>query len=1089
MLRTGLFTTPDKSYTIYELDTTGYYRIDIMEHGAAFQVDFESVVYSQVKRKQTLVYGDSLLYDKFINLKQKAVASKLDVTKSSEWKDGTFLTHIMSVSRKGDVSISTEKTNNIVTSETIIIDGYTIMMYVEDAEYSVKLDPINLSSYESLSLSKDSIDTDAPNVPFHSVETLRRRLPLDHIYKNDFVVADADDINLARRRLDEWVASKEEYKGFDTETSGLDINIYGTDKLVGIILGETETKSTYFAFGHKSDVNNLPKSFMDELMAKVKTQESKLVAHNKKFDRQVMMTEGYDLRIRWCTYQIAMVLDPLIGKDHPHDLKTLILQLTGLRYAELSDIFINEKDIDFAILPKSLIHLYACADGSNVIRLIKEQMKVLPKNQRKLVDMECALSDVKADQEYYGMRVDVKKYERNYRNCMHVRDMLLDAFRKLTGEDGNINSAAVLQNLLYNRMKCDILLRTNSGLPSVSSKAIEKLGAEKTEIPRAVPDDLKDMFGKVVVSGEKLAKAKYPALLILDKYKKYNKLITAFYARFERTMKTGRIFFWINQNGAQSGRQSSPMHQLPPELKEVMLSDAEDRDFWGPDYSQVELRMMAYQAQEPELIRLCSDPENDVHRVIGSLINGCEMWEITKSMRDVGKRRNFGVVYMIKNFGLAQQLFGPGPTKEQLQFAQQQLDDFFKRFKRTARFIARNAKIVERLGYMETRWFHRKRMFPEIFNPDLEPRKRSSIYRMANNMPIQGTAADLLKYAEVLMYEYIRKKGWNVIMPDGFPMVRMMLSIHDEIIFSIHKDIVYEEILKMIRDCMEITVEGAPPFFVEPVKMDNWGDHASEGLKVPVKLRDKLIADYDRTGVSVMNADTYADIVNGYNESLLHDYMTDLISKYGTDHIAVGTHVRHPVLTHSLLGIYEKKIPKEWEHVDRINEAARMYIEELLSGENVKEKAVIFNVQNKLEDKADDAEVEQSLEVSYGDLSGLVSYDKDGNVVFEENEQEDLSDVWYDMSEDYDQVLAEAKNDPKYVYELGDCVVFDIDELSKTSANEVLQYIGKIREEDGFYRAMVYYGGRLLDTTMRIENIDVDDANKFVMDRMVTLYA
>ena len=87
-------------------------------------------------------------------------------------------------------------------------------------------------------------------------------------------------------------------------------------------------------------------------------------------------------------------------------------------------------------------------------------------------------------------------------------------------------------------------------------------------------------------------------MLILSKYKEYIKLKTAFYARFERTMTTGRVFFWINQWGAATGRQSSPMHQLPPDLKDCILSDSDDKDFWGPDYSQVELRMIAYLAGE-----------------------------------------------------------------------------------------------------------------------------------------------------------------------------------------------------------------------------------------------------------------------------------------------------------------------------------------------------------------------------------------------------------------------------------------------------------------------------------------------------------
>lgn len=1078
MLREGVFVTPEETYSLYEIDTNGFFRFDIIEHNAVFQIDIGSVKYSIVQRKHAKTFGDASLYTKYLSLKGRATSSKLQTTKESGWDEGVFKTHIHSQSRDGKVTIDTELVNNRKLSETIVIDGYTIYMYEADASYDIKLDPINFSEYSESKLSKDTILTDDPNAPYHSVETLRRRLPLDHIYENDFVVADTVDI--ARKRLSEWIMSDEPYLGFDTETTGLDINLYGEDKLVGIILGESETKSTYFPFRHVEDFN-LPMWFMSELMAQVKLRESRLVAHNKKFDREVMLSEGYDLQIRWCTYQISIVLDPQVGKDHPHDLKTLIWLLTRKRYAELDDIFINSKDINFARLNKELVHLYACADGSNVITLIKDQMKRLPKYQYMLAETECDLADLKADQEFYGIRVDVKKYEKQYHNCLYIREQLLDAFRRLTKEDGNINSSAVLQNLLYNKMRCDILLRTNTGQPSVSSAAIKKLAAKKTDKPHPIPKSICDLNGKEIVKGEDLAKAKYPALLILNKYKEYNKLITAFYARFERTMKTGRVFFWINQNGAQSGRQSSPMHQLPPALKECILSDADDRDFWGPDYSQIELRMIAYLSGEKELIELCSVPENDVHRVIGSLISGLEMWEITPAMRSVGKRRNFGVVYKITAYGLAAQLYGPGFTEEQKQFAQQQLDDFYKRFKRIRRFIQYNAKFVQEKGYMETKWLHRRRMFPEIFDPDIEPRKKSSILRMSNNMPVQGTAADYLKLAEVLMYKYIRKKGWNELKEDGFPLVRMMLSIHDEIIISADRSIPYEEIITMITECMEIPVEGAPPFFVQPVKMDNWGDHAAEGLVLPVKLRDKLIADYKATGKSVINCDNYAQVVHDYNAGILHDYMVDLVSKYGTDYKAVGEHVRHPVLTHDLLGMYEKRISWDLEHVDRINEAAKLYIEERILGGGGTPH-VIFSVQP--EDKQEDAEVKDTLEQEYGELEQLVTCDADGNVIYEDNEPTDTDDYYYDDSEDYEEVLADAKNEPTYVYELGDCVVFDVNEVSSDNINKLLKYIASIASTDGFYRTLINYNDKLLDTKMRIENIDLKAVNKMILDMM-----
>ena len=153
-------------------------------------------------------------------------------------------------------------------------------------------------------------------------------------------------------------------------------------------------------------------------------------------------------------------------------------------------------------------------------------------------------------------------------------------------------------------------------------------------------------------------------------------------------------------------------------------------------------------AGEKDLIEMCTDPENDVHRVCASLITGKEMWEITPEERSIKKRVNFGVVYLISGYGLAGQLKGPGYTKEDVEFCQEQLDAFYKRFKRIDLYLKKNAIKVKTNGYMKT-YFNRIKYFKEIFDPDITNKKRASIIRQSNNMPVQGTAADVMKIAEV----------------------------------------------------------------------------------------------------------------------------------------------------------------------------------------------------------------------------------------------------------------------------------------------------------------------------------------------------
>lgn len=1131
MLKSGIFITPTTEYTVYEIIEKGFHRIDFLKGNASFQVDLDAVAYSQVKKKTTRYIGDSSIYDTYLRVKETIESAKLKMTKTSSWDNGVYITRQHAENTKLGYTIESKLENGSLDSYTVMGDGYTITSYVVDPIYGIALEPMNFSEYLTLSLSKDTIN-EASDSLFYSLDILKRRYDIGHLDDNDFCVA--TDLETARRRLKEWMEDPYPLRGFDTETTGLDVDIFGEDKLVGIILGDNPRKATYYPFRHDGDFN-LPMSFLDELMKIIIAMQDKLVAHNKKFDRKVLLKEGYDLRCKWDTMQISIVLNPTVSKG-VHSLKQLVKEITGKRFLELDDIFVNAKFINFAKLPVDLIKAYACPDGTNPLIVIEDQFKKLPKYQQRLVNLECDLADVKADMEYYGIRVDTKKFEQQYRNCNYIIDMLLKAFRTLTQEDGNINSGPLLNDLIYNRMHCKVLLRTKTGQPSTSSAAIKKLANIKTKEPRKVTENLVDLNGKVIVKAKDLATSKYPALVILAKYREYNKLKTAFYSRFERTMKTGRIFFWVNQNGAATGRQSSPMHQLPPELKEIILSDADDRDFWGPDFSQIELRMIAYLAGEKDLIELAKNPDNDIHRIIGSLISNKEMWAITPEERSKGKRRNFGVVYLISAMGLAGQIFGPGYTPENVKFCQQQLDDFYNRFKRIARYIKNNGIKVQKYGYMETAWFHRRRNFDEIFDPDIEPSRKASILRMANNVPVQGTAADYLKLAEVQMYNYIRDKGWNEL-KDGFPRVRMMLSIHDEIIISADNSIPYEEIIEMITKCMETPVDDAPPFFVQPARMDNWEGHSDDACVMPIKLRDKVIEDYHNTGVSIFkqsyfelviddklkvelsNAnksvralvmenfdkvtlryvkgnyttdfteehvkdalkrfiesgkllyriDNYLKVLNDYRMKCLHDYMHGLIEEYGTDYKIVGEHVRHPSLTHSLLDVYKDDLPEEMEHVDRITEATRLYIDEMLSGDNTK---MLFTV------KLNEATKPTDKDLFTEQLEPLVNFDADGNVVFTDASEDniDIYDYFYD--DDPDDIIERVNTNTIYVWELGDTIVFDVNDLSTEDINKVLSYIYERRDEDGFYATHIIYEHKLVDTKIRVENIDIDEANR-----------
>lgn len=1129
MIWQGIFIdTKGVIHQFYEAEEHAYYRLDICAKGTPFIVDPGGVEYSLFKKKATFTYGDEAVHKEYQDLRDAIYNTHGEEFKETRWSEGKFYCITTKVNKAKNFNSRTTVCNGAPVEFEAHI-GEQFLQYAKAPQPVLKLDPLNISDYKEKAIDVSTEDHATYTTPYYPYETLVRRYDLKHIESKDFVVA--TDPIIAERRLKEWYESDAKFKGFDTETTGLDIWMYGEDRLTGIILSIGKESSTYFPFGMKK-MPNLSKAFMDKLMSYCKEQENQLVAHNKKFDRQVMMMEGYDLRIKWDTMIISFMLNPITVKG-AHALKELMLKLNGKKFLELSEIFISAKNIDFSVLPEDITRLYACADSTNAVELLEYFIPQVPADMWPIILIEMQLADLKADQEYYGIRVDVQKYKDNFENCEYVLDMLLSAFRKMTHEDGNINSADVLSTLMYDKMGCKVLMRTKTGKRSTSGKAIDKLASKRATKPHNITENIVDLRGKVVIKAETLANSQYPALVILSKYREYVKRKTAFYARFERTMKTGRVHFWINQNGASSGRQSSPMHQLPPELKDVIISDSDLKDLWGPDYSQVELRMIAFLAGETELIEMMKDPSNDVHRLCASLITNKEQWEITKAERNIKKRVNFGVVYLISGFGLAGQLYGPGYSDEQREFCQEQLDAFYNRFKRIDLYLKKNATRVREKGYMRTK-FNRIKYFNEIFDPDITNKKRASLIRQANNMPVQGTAADLMKIAEVNMYEWIREHGWNELDKDGLPFVRVMLSIHDEVLISASRDIAIEEIMDMITTCMQIEIEGAPPFFVQPAKMSNWGGHSDDAIAVPIPYRDQLVADYRRTGKSVFKRtfysvdmdvekrselnndmrplkekiksympsvtftklygdysdeltkegrvaaleayissgaktytdDNYMELLNAYRDKELYEYMHGLIEQYGNDPDVVADHVRHPSLTHELIDRFKDGFKNlDLDHVEQIHFATKEYMK----------KGGVGSVATRAE-KEETKVMDKDL--FFNQSENLYQFDKDGNVIYEEEPDEDDG---YDISDsDTDYILYKTAGIVYKAWRMVNTIVLDVDNLSFDQMDQVIAKVWQSRKDDGFYKVYLLVNGKMVDTKFRVEELDLNEVSAFI---------
>lgn len=1044
MLEQGTFASRSGDlYTIYRVTSPGFLRVDICLQGAAFQTEPHKVLYSTVTRKSDIfTIGKADIYREYSDFFDTVTQLKGKKTSSSEWDSGEFIS--TEVVELPDGERKSVYHNGALTSTYYRLGGVQLLMNVIASYTDMRPIPTNFASYQevkSIAEVEESYST-----PYYPLSVLKQKYDLSHLDKYDFCVCSGDDMDTYYKRLEEIKNSDAVYIGLDTETTGLEVHLGGKDKLVGVVVGISETWSTYFTFGSEA-YENLPLHCYHELMDVMKSKEGKLLGHNTKFDRQVFLGTGYDIFFSFDTEVLGYLVEPNVREDH--SLKGYTSKLSGEHFLELNEIFINPKMINFAILPKDIVKYYACPDSCTVITLHKHLLKKLPVMEHNLYfKVEAPLANVKADSEFYGLRVDEEEFWKSRDNCDYTLDKLEKEFRTLAKFDGNLSSDKDMSDLIYNKMRCEVLVRTDRGQPSVSAKALEKLASVPAQEQTRTYEDILDLYGNVVIKAKDLAASAYPAIVVLLKYRYYFKRKTAFYARFERTSMGGRVFFWVNQNGAESGRQSSPMHQLPPELKKTIISDSEYHELWDADYSQMELRMIAFLAGERDLCAACEDPENDIHRVIDSLIMDIPMWAITSEMRKAHKRRNFGVVYLISEYGLAVQNHGVGYTKEQLQEAKESLDAFYNRFKHIRKFIAENKIRVQKDGYIKTRW-NRVRYFPELFEDSTTARKRAGIIRSANNMPVQGSAADYLKVAEVNFYAYIRKKGWNELLPNGFPRVRIALSIHDEVLIMADKTIPYEEIMLMVRQCMQIPVKGAPPFFVSPGRCDNWAQHDDDSIPCPVLLRDKLIEDYLRTGVSVINSENYIETLDNYRESLLRDYMDNLVATYPPDE--VWEHVRHPTLTHSLIERFRP--PKTLSHLEQIKWSTEAYI------------------------KGISPEHANSINTSRQELQALdttpVVQEDDKGTILNLSEVSENTDIELD---DDDTKFVSRVTDVRniYVFTLGSEACIDISTCTEATANEVIKHLWENKDENGFYNVSLALTDRLIPLPFRVEDLDID---------------
>ena len=411
---------------------------------------------------------------------------------------------------------------------------------------------------------------------------------------------------------------------------------------------------------------------------------------------------------------------------------------------------------------------------------IKDELlnKIKEENMQELYnEIEIPLTYVLGDMEYDGVVVDKDILDEMGNEIKIKLEILSKDIYNLAGTSFNISSPQQLGEVLFERLN----------LPH------GKKG--KTGYSTAV-----DVLNKLV--------NKHPIIEKILEYRMLNKLYTTYVEGLINTIKNGKIHTIYTQTLTRTGRLSS----IEPNLQNIPIRTeygrlirkafvpSENSVIVSGDYSQIELRILAHMANVPALIDAFNN-DFDIHSKTASDIFKTDI--VTKEMRRIAKAVNFGIIYGISSFGLSENL--NISTKEAKQF----IDEYLKTYPGIKEYMDNTIKNAYECGYAKT-LFNRKRIIDELKNTNYMIRQSGE--RMALNTPIQGTSADIIKKAMVLIHQKLKENNLKS---------KLIIQVHDELVFDCLKE-EQEQVIKIMKDVMENVIKLKVPLKIDIEYGNNW---------------------------------------------------------------------------------------------------------------------------------------------------------------------------------------------------------------------------------------------------------------------------
>jgi len=507
------------------------------------------------------------------------------------------------------------------------------------------------------------------------------------------------------------------------------------------------------------------------------------VAHHAKYDLLVLRRAGVPIAgLGFDTMLASYVLDP---SRRSHAIDTLAVESFGVvmtSYEQLCGK--GRQEIPFDAVPIPAARDYCCADADIALRLRDVFAPRLAKRKAEalLHEIELPLVAALAEMEWTGIMIDVPWFHSLKTRFEAARREVEQQIFTEAGETFNVASNPQLRQILFEKLGLPIKKKTATG-PSTDASVLQELADE----------------------GHRL-----PALLM--EYRELAKLENTYLDTLPGLVnpRTGRLHTSFNQTVASTGRLSSsdPNLQNIPirrELGKDIRRGFVPRPGWtllAADYSQIELRLLAHLSGDPAFVA-AFEAGGDIHRQTASVIFGVPIDAVTAEMRARAKTINFATIYGQGAFALARQL---GISNAE---AKAFIETYFVRFAGVRAWLDQIVELARRQGYVET-LFRRRRYIPEILDRNFNTRSLGE--RLAQNSPIQGSAADLIKVAMIRIHEALPREGFTG---------KMLLQVHDELVFECPLDEV-EALSAMVRREMTSAVALAVPLVVDIGTGANW---------------------------------------------------------------------------------------------------------------------------------------------------------------------------------------------------------------------------------------------------------------------------